>query len=49
MAAGARRVNMGIILTNRNYSQFVLNQYQEVGQRPLHIASRKRKYTKFLC
>ena len=37
-AAGARRINMGIpyFLPIANHPQFILNQHQEVGQKPAH-------------
>ena len=41
MAAGVRRINTGILLLIANYPQFILNQYQEVAQKPAHLASPK--------
>ena len=40
MAAGACRINMGILFTN--YPQFILYQYQEVDKKPFHSAKPKR-------
>ena len=40
MAAGARRINVGITFTN--YPQFTLNQYREVGQKRAHSAKTKK-------
>ena len=42
IAAEARRINMVIIFTNANYSQFTLNQYQEVCQKLAHKAMPKK-------
>ena len=36
MAAGARRINKDKLA---NYPQVILNQYQEVGQKPTHTAT----------
>ena len=41
MAAGARQINMGILLPIANYSEFIFNQYQEVGQKSAHTAMLK--------
>ena len=42
MAEGTRRINMGkVILPIANYPQFILNQYQEIGQKPGHTATLK--------
>ena len=43
IAAEAHRMNMGILFTNANYPQFILNQYQEVRQKPAHKAIPKKK------
>ena len=46
MAALARRKIIGILLPIANYPQFILNQYQEVNQKPAHKATqRKNKQT----
>ena len=41
MAAEARCINMGILFTNANYPQFIMNQYQEVRRKPAHKAMPK--------
>ena len=50
MAAAARRINMGIpfLLPIANYCHLILNQYQEVGKKPAHIAMQTKilVYTK---
>ena len=44
MAAVARRINMDIFffLPIANYPQSILNQYQEVGQKPVHTDTPKK-------
>ena len=36
-------LNMGILLPALNYPKFILNQYQEVGQKPCHLAKPKNR------
>ena len=35
MAAGARQINIGIFFPIANYPRFILNQYQDISQKPL--------------
>ena len=42
MAARARRINMGILLTNRKLPTIPLNKCQEIGQKPSHLATPKK-------
>ena len=41
MAAGAFEKTWAYFLLVTNYSQFILNQYQEVGQTPAYTATPK--------
>ena len=44
--AEARQINMGILFTNANYPQFILN--QEVCQKPAHKAMPNKKNELFV-
>ena len=38
----ARRIYIGYFLPIANYTQFILNQYREVGQKRSHTATQKK-------
>ena len=48
MAVGDCKINMRVLLPIANYPQFILNHYQEVGQKPSHIATTNKTYNKIM-
>ena len=43
IAAGAGQIKRAYFLTIANYRQFILNQYQKVGEKPANTATPKKK------